>query len=113
MSNKKRTVPQTLTTISQDVYVVPPTFRADINSIFVSNGSDSTVNVTLQWYRASDAASFDIMDAVQMKPRSILQITAPLYLDKNDKILGFANVGGNAITVSIRTEEFFASNTQS
>ena len=113
MSNKKRTVAQTLTTSSQDVYVVPPTFRADINSIFVSNGSDSTINVTLQWYRASDAVSFYIMDAVRMKPRSILQITAPLYLDKNEKIVGYANVGGNAITVSIRTEEFFASNTQS
>jgi hypothetical protein len=113
MSNKKRTVAQTLTTSSQDIYVVPAAFKADVSSIFVSNGSDSTVNVTMQWYRASDTMSFDIMDAVQMKPRSILQITAPLYLDKNDKILGFANVGGNAITVSIRTEEFFASNTQS
>jgi hypothetical protein len=110
MSNKKRTVAQTLTTSSQNIYVVPAAFKADVSSIFVSNGSDSTVNVTIQWYRASDTVSFDIMDAVRMKPRSILQITAPLFLDKNDKITGFASVGSSAITVSVRTEELFNNN---
>jgi hypothetical protein len=110
MSNKKRTVAQTLTTSSQDVYVVPAAFKAAVSSIFVSNGSDSTVNVTLQWYRASDMVSFDIMDAVQMKSRSILQITAPLFLESNDKIVGFASVGSSAITVSVRTEENFNNN---
>ena len=108
MSNKKRTVALTLTTSPQDVYVVPASFKADVNSILVSNGSDSTVNVTLQWYSDVNATSYDIMDAVRMKPRSILQITAPLYLDRDDKITGFANVGSNAITVSVRTEEYFA-----
>jgi hypothetical protein len=110
MSNKKRTVAQTLTTSSQNIYVVPAAFKADVSSIFVSNGSDSTVNVTIQWYRASDMVSFDIMDAVQMKPRSILQITAPLFLESNDKIVGFASVGSSAITVSVRTEENFNNN---
>ena len=108
MSNKKRTVALALTTSPQDVYVVPASFKADVSSIFVSNGSDNTVNVTLQWYSAVDAVSYDIMDAVRMKPRRILQITAPLYLDKNDKITGFANVGSSAITVSIKTEEYYA-----
>jgi hypothetical protein len=110
MSNKKRTVAQTLTTSSQNIYVVPAAFKADVSSIFVSNGSDSTVNVTIQWYRASDMVSFDIMDAVRMEPRSILQITAPLFLESNDKIVGFANVGSSAITVSVRTEENFNNN---
>jgi Flp pilus assembly CpaE family ATPase len=110
MSNKKRTVAQTLTTSSQNIYVVPAAFKADVSSIFVSNGSDSTVNVTMQWYRASDMVSFDIMDAVRMEPRSILQITAPLYLESNDKIVGFASVGSSAITVSVRTEENFNNN---
>lgn len=108
MSNKKRTVALALTTSPQDIYVVPSAFKADVSSIFVSNGSDVTVNVTLQWYSDADTTSYDIMDAVRMKPRSILQITAPLYLDKNDKITGFANVGSNAITVSIKTEEYYA-----
>lgn len=108
MSNKKRTVALALTTSPQDVYVVPPAFKADVSSIFVSNGSDSTVNVTLQWYSDVETTSYDIMDAVRMKPRSILQITTPLFLDKNDKIIGFANVGSSSITVSIRTEEYFA-----
>lgn len=108
MSNKKRTVALTLTTSPQDVYVVPPSFKADVSSILISNGSDVTINVTIQWYSDIDAMAYDIMDAVRMKPRSILQITAPLYLDKNDKIVGFANVGSNAITVSVRTEEYYA-----
>lgn len=108
MSNKKRTVALALTTSPQDVYVVPAAFKADVSSIFVSNGSDSTVNVTLQWYSDINTTSYDIMDAVKMTPRSILQITAPLYLDKNDKITGFANVGSSAITVTIKTEEYYA-----
>lgn len=110
MSNKKRTVGLTLTTSPQDVYVVPASFKADVSSILISNGSDVTVNVTLQWYSALNTTSYDIMDAVRMKPRSILQITAPFFLDKNDKITGFANVGSSAITVSVRTEETFANN---
>ncbi len=108
MSNKKRTVALTLTTSPQDVYVVPAAFKSDVSSILVSNGSDSTVNVTLQWYSAANTTSYDIMDAVRIKPRSILQITNSLFLDKNDKITGFASVGSSAITVSIRAEENFA-----
>lgn len=107
MSNKKRTVALALTTSQQDIYVVPSAFKADVSSILVSNGSDVTINVTIQWYSAVDAMAYDIMDAVRMKPRSILQITAPLYLDKNDKIVGFANIG-SSITVSVKTEEYFA-----
>lgn len=107
MSNKKRTVALVLTTSPQDIYVVPSAFKADVSSIFVSNGSDVTINVTIQWYSDVNATSYDIMDAVRMKPRSILQITAPLYLDKNDKIIGFANVG-SSVTVSIKTEEYYA-----
>lgn len=110
MSNKKRTVALALTTSPQDVYVVPAAFRADVSSILVSNGSDSTINATLQWYSAANTTSYDIMDAVRMKPRSILQITNPLFLDKNDKITGFATVGSSAITVSVRAEENFANN---
>jgi hypothetical protein len=110
MSNKKRTVALALTTSSQDVYVVPAAFRADVSSIFVSNGSDLSVKVTLQWYSAINTTSYDIMDAVVLKPRSILQITNPLFLDKNDKITGFATVGSSAITVSVRAEENFANN---
>lgn len=108
MSNKKQTVALTLTTSPQDIYVVPPSFKSEVGSILVSNGSDVTVNVTIQWYRDVSAGLYDIMDAVRMKPRSILQITAPLYLDKNDKIVGFANVGSNAITVSVKTEEYYS-----
>jgi hypothetical protein len=108
MSNKKRTVALALTTSAQDVYVVPAAFKSDVSSILVSNGSNSSVNVTLQWYSAANTTSYDIMDAVVMKPRSILQITNSLFLDKNDKITGFASVGSSAITVSIRAEENFA-----
>jgi hypothetical protein len=108
MSNKKRTIGSVLTTSTQDVYVVPAGFRADVSSIFVSNGSNNNVNVTLQWYSAATTTTYDIMDTVELKPRSILQITNPFYLDRGDKITGSASIGSSAITVSIRTEENFA-----
>lgn len=111
MTNKKRSLSLVLTTSPQDIYVVPAAFKADITSIFVSNGSDSNVRVTLQWYNAANTTSYDIMDAVEMKPRSIIQITNPLFLDRNDKITGFASVGSSAITVTVATQENFGNYT--
>jgi hypothetical protein len=110
-TNKKRSVALVLTTSPQDIYTVPSAFKADVDSIFVSNGSDTNVRVTLQWYSALNTTSYDIMDAVELKPRSIIQITNPLYLERNDKITGFASVGSSAITVTVRTQENFGNYT--
>lgn len=106
-TQKNRTVAKLLTTSTADVYVVPAAFKADVDSILISNGSDAHVNVTLQWYDAVNAVSHDIADAVRMTPRSILQISYAFFLDKNDKFTGSASVN-DAITISVRTREYFA-----
>lgn len=106
---KRRTVGKELTTSSSDVYVCPQSFRSNIESILVSNGSDASVAVTLRWYNATEDTTYDILDEVVMLPRSVLQITDPLYFYQNDKMVGLADTN-SAITVSVRVEETFINN---
>lgn len=105
--NKNKTVAKVLTLSSADVYIVPAAFKAEVDSIVITNGSDSHVDVTLQWYEATTTTTYDIADAVRMTPRSMLQLTNAFYLDKNDKIVGSASVT-DVITINVRTREYFA-----
>lgn len=107
MLNKNRTVAKELTTSTADVYVVPAAFKADVSSIVIANSTDAPVDVTVSWREATTATSFVLFGEISMKPHSTLQITQPLFLDKNDKITAVASVN-SAITVSVRTEEYFA-----
>lgn len=107
MLNKNRTVAKELTTSTSDVYVVPAAFKANVSSIVVANRTNGSVRVTLSWREATTSTSYVVFGDVDMKANSTLQITQPLFLDKNDKITAVASVN-SAITVSVRTEEYFA-----
>lgn len=105
--NKNRSVGKVLTTSDADVYVVPAAFKADVESIVITNTSNSVVKFDLNWYQATSTTSYAIANDVEMKPNSLLQLTNSLYLDKNDKITGSASIA-DLITVSVRVREYFA-----
>jgi hypothetical protein len=105
--NKNKTVAKVLATSSADIYVVPASFKSEVDSLVITNGSDSHVDVTVQWYEATSATTYDIADAIRMTPRSLIQITGAFYFDKNDKIVGSASVN-SAVTVNVRAREYFA-----
>lgn len=107
MLNKNRTVSKELTTATADIYVVPAAFKANVSSIIIANKTNGSVRVTLNWREATTSTSYVVFGDVDMKANSTLQITQPLFLDKNDKITAVASVN-NAVTVSVRTEEYFA-----
>lgn len=105
MSNKNRTIAKELTTSMADVYVVPAAFKTDVSSIVVANSTGSPVDVTLNW--SDSVYSYTLFGDVSVKPNTTIQMTQPLFLDKNQKIEALASVG-SAITVSVRVEEYFA-----
>jgi hypothetical protein len=105
--NKNKTMAKVLTTSTADVYVVPAAFKSEVDSIVITNGSNAHVDVTLQWYEASTATTYDIADAVRMTPHSMLQLTDAFFFDKNDKVVGSASVS-DVVTVNVRSREYFA-----
>ena len=106
MTNKTRTLGSVLSTSVADIYVSPVTFRSDVHSILVSNNSLSTVRVYLTWYKATTGVSYDISGGLVLYPNSIIQITDAFFLEKNDKIRGYASVG-SVVTTSISVSEYY------
>jgi hypothetical protein len=105
--NKNRSVGKVLTGSVADVYTVPAAFKADVESIVIVNTSNNIVKVDLNWYQATTTTSYALANDVSLLPNSLLQMTNPLFLDKNDKITGSAAVA-DVITVSVRVREYFA-----
>jgi hypothetical protein len=105
--NKNRSIGKVLTTSSADIYVVPAAFKADVESIVVTNTSNSVLKFDLSWYQATTATTYTIANDVELKPNSLLQLTDSMYLDKNDKIVGAASIT-DLVTVTVRVREYFA-----
>jgi len=101
---KRRSVSKQLTTSTQDIYVAPPRFEADIVTIFISNISSASATITLQIYNAEGATTFVILQSVVIAANSILQISDPFYLLVNDKIQGLASVN-SALNVTVTVNE--------
>jgi len=104
MTTKNRTVGATLTTSNQDVYTVPPTFKADVDSIFITNVTSSAVTFSLDWYDSTASAYHTIAETVRLEPNSLLQITKAFYLLQGDKIRGLCSVN-NSVEVSVKVSE--------
>lgn len=105
--NKNRSVAKVLTTSTADIYVVPAAFKAEVDSIVITNTSASDVRLDLDWYAATTTTSYALANDTIIKANSVVQLTNALYLDKNDKITGSASVT-DVITVTVRTREYFA-----
>ena len=107
MMTKNRTLGATLTTSNQDIYTVPATFKADVDSIFITNTTTSFVTFSLDWYNSAASTYHTIAETIRLEPNSMLQITKAFYLLQNDKIRGLCSVN-NAVEVSVKTLEQYA-----
>ena len=110
MITKNRTLGATLTTSNQDIYTVPATFKADIDSIFITNTTSSAVTFSLDWYNSAASSYHTIAETVRLEPNSLLQITKAFYLFQNDKIRGLCSVN-NAVEISVKALEQYAVST--
>jgi hypothetical protein len=106
-NRKKRTVAKELAITNSDIYICPDRYDGDVNSIIVSNATANVVTVSLDWYDSVGTTHYTIMEQVQLKPYSLVQLTEfPLYLHKQDKIRGLASAA-SAVTVTVAVEEHF------
>ncbi len=111
MTIKNRTVGLELSTSNQDVYTVPSSFKATVDSIIITNKTSSYVDVSLDWYSSLNTTYYSIFGAVRLEPNSTVQITEPLYLEPADKIRGLATLN-NTVVVSVRTSEEYIASTR-
>jgi hypothetical protein len=104
-NRKKRTVALELGTTDSDIYTCPDRYDGDVNSIIVSNATADVVTVSLYWYDSVGTTNYTIMEQVELKPYSLVQLTEyPLFLRKQDKIGGLASAT-SSVTVTVAVEE--------
>lgn len=108
VSNKKKTLSALLTTSEVDIYVTPPTLKADIKSILVVNHSVSDISVTIYRYDYELATSFYIFNGI-VSTKSVMQITDVAYFNSSDKIIALAG-SVDSVTIHVSVEENFTSN---
>ena len=109
-ASKNRTLSTVLTTSNQDVYLAPTLFKADIDSILVTNNSSSAVSVTLEWWSRSLNTYYKVLGNTSIKAGGILQIERPLGIDQQDSIRALASTA-DAITVTITATEIYTTST--
>ena len=104
-NRKKRTLGLVLGTTNSDIYTCPDRYDGDVNSIIVSNATADVVTVSLYWYDSVGTTNYTIMEQVELKPYSLVQLTEyPLFLRKQDKIGGLASAT-SSVTVTVAVEE--------
>ena len=104
-NRKRRTVALELGTTDSDIYTCPDRYDGDVNSIIVSNATADVVTVSLYWYDSVGTTNYTIMEQVELKPYSLVQLTEyPLFLRKQDKIGGLASAT-SSVTVTVAVEE--------
>jgi len=105
LNRKKRTLSLELGTTDSDIYTCPDRYDGDVNSIIVSNATANVVTVSLYWYDSVGTTNYTIMEQVELKPYSLVQLTEyPLFLRKQDKIGGLASAT-SSVTVTVAVEE--------
>lgn len=101
---KNRSVGKELTTTNSTIYTVPSQFKAEVNSIVISNALAVRVTFSLDWYDSATTTYFTLAESVVLLPNSMLHIDYPLYLHQNDLLRGLAS-SDNAVTVSVKVSE--------
>jgi len=110
IATKNRTVALQLTTSNQNVYVAPPSFKATVDSILLTNSSSAAVSVTLEWWNNTASEYTKMLGDTVIQAGGIVQITDSLAIDQNDAVRAVASAN-SAITVTIRATETYTTST--
>ena len=110
IATKNRTVATQLTTSNQSVYTAPPSFKATVDSILVTNHSTAPATVTMEWWNATANEYTKLLGGTVIQAGGIVQITDSMAIDQNDLVRALASVN-SAITVTIRATETYTTST--
>lgn len=95
-----------LTTTPTVVYTAPISFTAEIESIIITNTTNSNSDVTVEWYDAGTATWFVLFHARPLAGYAHVQLENSLFLIKDGKIRATAGTHG-AVTISLKIKEHF------
>lgn len=70
------------------VFTVPTGYYAKFTVMYIHNTGGSTKHITVQWYDASTATSYDILSSYNFTTKQYLQFDGAAYivLEEGDKI---------------------------
>jgi len=107
MSTKNRTLGKVLSTSNSIIYTVPPRWNGTVHSLIISNTSNASKTVSIEWYDSVNTTWYYLMKDTLMGPNSIMQIEEPLYLVATDQMRGLASAD-SSVTVTVKVFEDFA-----
>lgn len=110
IATKNRTVALQLTTSNQDVYTAPPSFKATVDSILITNSSSSPATVTMEWWNKTDNTYTKLLGGTLIQAGGIVQITDSMAIDQGDLIRALASAA-SAITITVRATETYTTST--
>jgi len=90
------------------VYTCPPKHDATIDFLHVSNGSNSTKNVTLQWYHADTNTYHHLLNAKSIAGHDVYNVLGAdrIHLHAGDKILAFDG-SSSSLEVFISVRQYY------
>ena len=90
------------------LYVCPPNHDAEIDFLHVSNGSNSTVNFTLQWYHNDSTTYHSVINDKSIAGKDVYNIVTSdrIYLHAGDKITAFDG-GANDLAAFISVRQYY------
>jgi hypothetical protein len=103
------TVTSTAAGASADIiYTVPDNYSAIIKFLHLSNGTNSTKKVSVQFYHVDDTSYHYILNQYAMAGNSAYDILAgnELSLHQGDKIVAYAEAG-TVLDVTISVQEYY------
>ena len=87
------------------IYTCPPNHDGTIDFLHISNGSNATTNVTIQWYHAETNTYNNLVNAKAVAGHDVYNVVTSdrIHLHAGDKILGFNGSSGSiAVFTSVR-----------
>jgi hypothetical protein len=106
MTTKNRTLALELTTSNGNIYSVPANHEAEVQSIVISNIATTTRKFTLEWYNAATTSYFALAKDVEIHGNAIIQVTAPLWLLKDELLRGSASAN-SSIVITVYVKEYY------
>ena len=90
------------------LYTVPPFHDATIDFLHVTNGDNSTHNITIQWYHADSNTYHHIINNKAVPGKDVYNIITSdrLHLHAGDKILAFDSASA-ALEMFISVREYY------
>ena len=104
-----KTVTATAAGASSDVvYTVPPNHSAIIKFLHLSNGTNSTKKVYVQFYHVDDTSYHYIINGLAMAGNSVHDVISgnDMSLHQGDKIVAYAEAG-TTLDVTISVQEYY------